>query len=60
MNGTQTALYNLALALAYDLSKGTHLNPSSAQAHALIAAAIATASADLAGKNLRQAAESVT
>lgn len=60
MNGTQTALYNLALAMAYDLAKGTPINPSSAQAKALVAAAIATASADLSGKTLRQAAESVT
>ena len=60
MNATQQKLYDLALDLAYSMSKGDHINTLSARAKAFIDAAIATASTDLSGKTLRQAAESVT
>ncbi len=60
MTTTQQALYDKAIALAYDLDKGSQINPLSSQAKAFVAAAAATADTDLSGKTLRQAAESVT
>jgi hypothetical protein len=57
MTPTQQALYDLAILMAYSLSKGSPVNPSAADAHALIAAANATCTTDLGGITLRTAAE---